>query len=164
MEKGATVFAYPVKDPERYGIVDLDSDGWASRIVEKPKKPSSNLAVTGLYFYDSKVVEIARGLRPSSRGELEITDINNTYWDMGSLRVEVFGRGFAWLDAGTHDSLLDTANFIRTIETRQGLKIGCVEEVAFRMGYIDRNQLFALAGEYSGTEYGEYLTGLGRAP
>ncbi len=153
---GATVFGYPVKDPKRYGVVELDAKGRPVSIEEKPKSPKSNLAVTGLYFYDPDVVAIARSIKPSARGELEITDVNNAYLKQGRLHVEVLGRGYAWLDTGTHDSLIDASTFIRTIEERQGLKIGCIEEVAYRMGYIDKAQLSRLAGQHP-TAYGDYL-------
>jgi len=161
-EKGATVFGYPVRDPERYGVVELaegehNKRGQALSIVEKPKQPRSNLAVTGLYFYDRDVVEIARGLTPSARGELEITDVNNAYLERGDLSVEVLGRGMAWLDTGTHESLLQANNFIETVESRQGLKICCPEEIAWRMGFIDEAQLRSLAPE---NDYGDYLRGL----
>jgi glucose-1-phosphate thymidylyltransferase len=155
--EGATVFAYYVRDPERYGVVSLDSLGKPIAIVEKPNQPTSRLAVPGLYFYDQRVVEIARSLRPSKRGELEITDINVTYLREGSLRVVVFGRGTAWLDTGTPEALLQASNFIYAIEERQNLKIGCVEEVAYRMGYISAAQLAQLAGTHPSTEYGDYL-------
>jgi glucose-1-phosphate thymidylyltransferase len=154
---GATVFAYYVQDPERYGVVSFDAEGRAQDIQEKPKQPKSNFAVTGLYFYDNDVVEIARGIKPSARGELEITDVNSEYLRRGSLRVEVLTRGAAWLDTGTHNSLLDASNFIRVVEERQGLKISCPEEIAFRMGFIDRAQLLALAKPLRKSGYGQYL-------
>ena len=153
---GATVFAYMVKDPERYGVVELDAEGRPLAIVEKPKQPRSNYAVTGLYFYDNQVVEIAAGLRPSDRGELEITDVNRVYLERRQLRVEIFGRGFAWLDTGTHESLMQAANFVETIENRQGMKIACLEEIAYRKGFIDAAQLEALARGMCGS-YGRYL-------
>ena len=154
---GATVFAYPVQDPERYGVVTLDKFGKPIALEEKPTSPKSNLAVTGLYFYDQKVTDIARGLKPSARGELEITDINNHYLDQAELSVEQFGRGMAWLDTGTHDALLEAATFIETIEKRQGLKICCPEEVAYRLGFIDHQQLESQAKLFSNSSYGEYL-------
>ena len=154
---GATVFAYWVQNPQDYGVVELDASGNPTGIVEKPKIPKSNWAVTGLYFYDKRVVEIARALKPSARGELEITDVNRVYLEMGSLRVEQFGRGFAWLDAGTHDTLLQAAEFISTVERRQGLKIGCPEEVAYRMEFIDAAALEKLAAKMSKSDYGRYL-------
>ena len=154
---GATVFGYQVRDPERYGVVEFDESGRAVSIEEKPKKARSNWAVTGLYFYDHRVIEIAAGLKPSARGELEITDLNRVYLEAGSLQVERLGRGFAWLDTGTHESLLQAANFIQTIEDRQGLRVSCVEEIAFRLGYIDAPQLRRLALEMEKTGYGRYL-------
>ncbi|AVI94602.1 glucose-1-phosphate thymidylyltransferase [Oenococcus oeni] len=156
-KNGATVFGYRVKDPERFGVVDFDADGRALSIVEKPKKPKSHYAVTGLYFYDNDVVEIAKGIKPSSRGEIEISDINAEYLRRGSLEVEVMGRGFAWLDTGTHDSLLDAANFIATIEKQQNLKVAALEEIAFRMGYINSKQLRGLAQSLKKNDYGRYL-------
>ena len=157
VEHGATVFGYHVSDPERYGVVAFDAAGKVLALEEKPRRPRSNYAVTGLYFYDCHVVEHARSLRPSARGELEITDLNNIYLQRGELRVEKLGRGIAWLDTGTHDSLLQASEFVRIVETRQGVKIGCVDEVAFRMGYIDARQLLALAEPLRGNDYGKYL-------
>jgi glucose-1-phosphate thymidylyltransferase len=154
---GATVFAYPVNDPERYGVVEFDARGRAIGIEEKPKKPKSRYAVVGLYFYDNRVAEIASRLAPSPRGELEITDLNRAYLERGELDVLPMGRGFAWLDTGTHESLLEAATFIETIERRQGLKIACPEEIAFRQGYIDAAQLEALAKPLAKSGYGEYL-------
>jgi len=156
-DSGASVFAYYVQDPERYGVVSFDTDGVAQDIEEKPARPRSHYAVTGLYFYDNDVVDIARSIRPSSRGELEITDVNRAYLARGDLRVEVMSRGTAWLDTGTHNSLLDAANFIRVVEERQGLKIACPEEVAYRMGYISAEQLLALAAPLQKSGYGLYL-------
>jgi glucose-1-phosphate thymidylyltransferase len=156
-ERGATVFAYYVRDPERYGVVEFDATGHAVGLEEKPTAARSHYAVTGLYFYDPRCVRIARGLRPSARGELEITDVNRAYLERGELRVQVLGRGVAWLDTGTHSSLLDAANFVETIEARQGLKVCCPEEIAFRQGFIDREQLAVLARALGKSGYGEYL-------
>ena len=154
---GATIFAYPVTDPERYGVVEIDPDGNAVDIIEKPAEPRTNLAVTGLYFYDSSVVDRAKTLVPSERGELEITAINNSYLTSDLLKVEPLGRGFAWLDTGTHDSLLDASNYIATIERRQGQKIACIEEIAWRQGWIDDTELAALAEPLISCGYGSYL-------
>ncbi|MBQ4421718.1 MAG: glucose-1-phosphate thymidylyltransferase RfbA [Schwartzia sp.] len=156
-EDGATVFAYYVSDPERYGVVEFDEAGAAISLEEKPKKPRSNFAVTGLYFYDKDIVEIAKNVKPSARGELEITDVNREYLSRGKLRVEKMRRGFAWLDTGTHETLLAAASFVQTIQARQGLKIACVEEIAFRMGYIDAAQVERLAKPLLKNEYGKYL-------
>lgn len=156
-DKGATVFGYQVKDPERYGTVEFDGQGQVVSLEEKPREPRSNYAVTGLYFYDNQVLDIASQLKPSARGELEITDVNKAYLNMGMLRVELLGRGVAWLDMGTHESLLQAANFIEVVESRQGLKIACVEEVAYRMRYIDAGQLERLAQALLKNSYGEYL-------
>jgi len=157
LEKGGLVFGYWVKDPERYGVVDFDKTGKVLSIEEKPKKPKSNYAVPGLYFFDNNVVQIASKLKPSARGELEIADVINTYLERGDLRVELLGRGFAWLDTGTHDSLLEACSFIETIEKRQGLKVACIEEIAYHMGYIDAEQVRRLAEPLNKNEYGEYL-------
>lgn len=154
---GATVFAYPVRDPERYGVVEFDDEGVALSLEEKPVAPKSNYAVTGLYFYDNRVIEIARQVQPSERGELEITDVNRWYLDDGSLSVEVLQRGMAWLDMGTHDSLLQASMFIETIENRQGLKVACLEEIAYRQGFIDINALEDAVERYGKSGYGDYI-------
>ena len=161
-QHGATVFAYHVNDPERYGVVEFDQQGVAVSLEEKPKQPKSNYAVTGLYFYDNQVVDIARSLKPSDRGELEITDVNNHYLAMNQLTVESLGRGFAWLDTGTHKSLQEATNFIETIECRQGLKVACPEEIAYRMGFIDHEQLKRLAHPLMKSNYGLYLQKVSR--
>jgi len=157
LEQGATIFAYPVQDPERYGVVDFDDQGRALSIEEKPKTPRSNYAVPGLYFYDNQVVDIAKSLEPSARGELEITDLNHVYLDNGNLQVITLGRGVAWLDAGNPASLLQAANFIQAVEDRQGMMISCPEEIAYRLGFISRDQLLILAEELISTRYGQYL-------
>ncbi len=157
LEKGAVIFGYWVRDPERYGVVEFDPSGRVLSIEEKPKAPKSNFAVPGLYFCDNQAVEIASGLKPSARGELEIADVINAYLAQETLRVELLGRGFAWLDTGTHDSLLEAGTFVETIEKRQGLKVACVEEVAYRMGYIDAARLEALAAPMKNNGYGQYL-------
>jgi glucose-1-phosphate thymidylyltransferase len=154
---GATVFAYPVLDPERYGVVEFDTDRRAVSLEEKPLKPKSRYAVTGIYFYDAQVVSVAESLKPSPRGELEITDVNRWYLERGQLRTEVLGRGIAWLDTGTHDSLLEASNFIHTLEHRQGLKVACPEEIAYRLGYIDAEALRVLAAKIAKSTYGKYL-------
>jgi glucose-1-phosphate thymidylyltransferase len=156
-EEGATVFAYQVLDPERYGVVEFDAERRAISIEEKPAKPKSKYAVTGIYFYDAQVVSVAEGLKPSPRGELEITDVNRWYLERGQLRTELLGRGIAWLDTGTHDSLLDASMFIQTIEKRQGLKVACPEEIAYRLGYISAEELRVLAGRIAKSSYGQYL-------
>lgn len=157
LQRGASVFAYQVRDPERYGVVEFDKSMKALSIEEKPKRPRSSWAVTGLYFYDGDVVEIARGLRPSDRGELEITDVNRTYLSRGELRVVPMGRGVAWLDTGTYDSLLSSSQFVQTLEARQGLKVACIEEIAFSKGFIDAAQLERLAEQAGKSDYGNYL-------
>lgn len=162
--EGATVFAYHVQDPERYGVVDFDSGGKVRSLEEKPKQPKSSYAVTGLYFYDQQVVNLAKGLKPSLRGELEITDLNRLYLEQGQLNVEVMGRGYAWLDTGTHESLLDASQFIATLENRQGLKVACPEEIAFRQRWIDAAQLEKLAQPLTKNGYGQYLLQLLKEP
>ncbi len=157
IETGAMIFAYPVRDPERYGVVDFDADWKALSLEEKPAQPKSNYAVPGLYFYDNRVTSLARDLRPSARGELEITDLNRIYLERGELQVTPLSRGFAWLDTGTHQSLHEAASFVETIQSRQGLKISCVEEIAFRKGYIGRDQLRALGAVMKNNDYGQYL-------
>ncbi len=157
-KKGATVFAYPVHDPERYGVVEFDEHWQALSLEEKPEKPKSNYAVTGLYFYDNRVVDVAKSITPSPRGELEITDVNKRYLEWGDLSVQVFGRGLAWLDMGTHESLLQASMFIETIENRQGLKVACLEEIAFRQGYIGEAELEKAAAQYAKSGYGKYLS------
>jgi glucose-1-phosphate thymidylyltransferase len=159
-DTGATVFAYYVRDPQRYGVVELGGDGRALSIEEKPAKPRSNYAVTGLYFYDNRVLDIASRLQPSGRGELEITDVNRAYMEAGDLHVQVLGRGFAWLDTGTHESLQNASSFIEIVERRQGLKISCIEEIAFRMGYVGPEEIRALAEPMKRNEYGQYLLDL----
>ena len=156
-ENGATIFAYYVKDPERYGIVEFDKNRKAISLEEKPEKPKSNFAVTGLYFYDKNVVEYAKSIKPSARGELEITDLNKIYLEKGNLNVETLGRGYAWLDTGTHESLLQAASFVETVQDRQGLKIACPEEIAYNLGYINKEQLKELAKPLAKNEYGQYL-------
>ena len=157
IQEGAMVFAYPVRDPERYGVVEVDAHGNAISLEEKPVQPRSKLAVPGIYFYDKRVVELAENLEPSARGEIEITDLNKIYMKEGKLKVQVLGRGIAWLDAGTHESLLQAANFVQAVEDRQGMMISCVEEIAYRKGYIDAQQLFKLANGMASNSYGQYL-------
>jgi glucose-1-phosphate thymidylyltransferase len=157
MEKGGVIFGYWVKDPERYGVVDFDENGNVVSIEEKPQKPKSNYALVGLYFFDNNVVEIASGIKPSARGEYEITEVMNAYLRRGDLKLELLGRGYAWLDTGTHESFLEAALFIETIQKRQGLKIACIEEIAWRLGYIDTQQVIRLAEPYMKNEYGQYL-------
>src|SRR5690606_14559923 len=157
-QEGATVFGYYVKDPERFGVVDFDAGGKVVSIEEKPAVPKTNYAVTGLYFYDADIVDIAKSIRPSARGELEITDVNKIYLERGKLQVELLGRGFSWLDSGTHESLLEASQFIETIEKRQGLKVACLEEIAYLQGYINSGQLMNLAEPMMKNEYGKYLT------
>ena len=156
-KSGATIFGYHVSNPSEFGVVEFDDYGRALSIEEKPPNPRSNYAVPGLYFYDNRVIEIAKGLKPSDRGELEITDINKMYLELGELRVELLGRGMAWLDTGTHRSMLDAANFVEAIQTRQGLYIACIEEIAYRQGFIDKKQLLQQADQLKSTEYGQYL-------
>ncbi len=160
LEDGAVIFGYFVKDPRAYGVVEFDDAGNVISIEEKPEKPKSHYAVPGLYFYDNQVVELAKNLKPSARGEIEITDLNREYLKMSKLRVELFGRGMAWLDTGTHDSLLEASNFVETIQKRQGFYISCIEEIAFRKGFIDREQLLKLAEPLLKTEYGKYIISL----
>lgn len=160
LDEGAIVFAYYVSDPSRYGVVEFDDEGTVLTIEEKPQDPKSHFAVTGLYFYDNQVVDIAKGLQPSDRGELEITDLNREYLDRGQLKVELLGRGTAWMDTGTHESLLQAGNFIATLQQRQGLQVACPEEIAWRMGYIDDEDLAKLAKPMDSSSYGEYLVGL----
>jgi len=157
MEKGGLIFGYPVKDPERYGVVEFDSSGRVLGIEEKPDKPRSLYAVPGLYIYDNKVVEIAENLRPSARGELEITDVNNVYLSRGELKVELLGRGFAWLDTGTHEALQQASAYVQAVQNRQGLKIACIEEIAYRLGYITSSELKVLASDMLKNDYGQYL-------
>jgi glucose-1-phosphate thymidylyltransferase len=161
---GATVFAYPVNDPERYGVIEFDRQGKALSIEEKPKSPRSRYAVTGLYFYDAQVVDVAASIKPSARGELEITDVNRWYLERGQLHSEILGRGTAWLDTGTHDSLLEAASFIQTIEKRQGLKVACPEEIAYRLGFISESELRTLAAALGKSGYGQYLLGILERP
>ena len=161
-DEGATVFAYYVNDPQNYGVVEFDSDGQAISLEEKPQNPKSNYAVTGLYFYDNNIVDVAKSIKPSARGELEITDVNKIYLEKGTLHVEKMRRGYAWLDTGTHESLLQAGQFVQTIQTRQGLKISCIEEIAYRMNYIESEQLLKLAEPLSKNDYGKYLQQLAK--
>ncbi|CAM06047.1 glucose-1-phosphate thymidylyltransferase [Saccharopolyspora erythraea NRRL 2338] len=161
--EGCMLFGYPVRDPQRYGVGEIDGDGRLVSIVEKPERPRSNTAITGLYFYDNAVVEIARGLRPSARGELEITDVNMEYLRRGSARLTELGRGFAWLDTGTHSSLLDASQFVQVLENRQGVRIACLEEIALRMGYISPEECFALGAKLAKSGYGEYVMSVARS-
>lgn len=154
---GATLFAYPVKDPQRFGIVEFDNGYRVKKLIEKPESPKSNWAVTGLYFYDNEVVDIAKSIKPSKRGELEITSVNNIYLKKGKLKVQLLGRGFAWLDVGTHKSLLEASMFVQTIENRQGYKIACLEEIAYKKGWINKEKLLSLAKQYAASDYGKYL-------
>jgi len=163
LEEGAIVFAYPVRDPQRYGVVEFDHQGRALSLEEKPAKPRSNFAVPGLYFYDQRVVSLAKALKPSPRGEIEITDLNKVYLEMGQLQVQQLGRGIAWLDAGTHESLLQAANFIQAVQERQGIMISCPEEIAYREGFISRDMLIEIAISYKNNGYGEYLLRLTEA-
>jgi glucose-1-phosphate thymidylyltransferase len=160
---GCVLFGYPVRDPQRYGVAEADADGWLLSIEEKPPRPRSNRAVTGLYFYDNDVVEIAAGLRPSARGELEITDVNRAYLERGAARIRDLGRGFAWLDTGTHESLLEAGEYVRVLENRQGIRIACVEEIALRMGFIDADACFALGERQAKSGYGEYVMDIARS-
>ena len=162
LEKGAVIFAYPVNDPERYGVIEFTAEGKAISLEEKPEKPKSNYAVPGIYFYDSRVVEFARNLKPSPRGEIEITDLNKVYMAQGDLHVQPIGRGVAWLDAGMHHSLLQASNFVQAVEDRQGMMISCPEEIAYRMGYITAEQLNSLSETFAGNHYGEYLKRLSK--
>ncbi len=157
IEKGATIFAYPVRDPQRYGVVEIDAEGKALTLEEKPQQPRSEYAVPGIYFYDNRVVDFAKNLKPSTRGEIEITDLNKVYMALGELKVEPIGRGVAWLDAGMHHSLLQASNFVQAVEDRQGMMISCPEEIAFRLGFISRTELLQLAKSFNGNRYGEYL-------
>lgn len=156
-KSGATIFGYQVHDPERFGVVEFDENHHVKSIEEKPQHPVSNYAVTGMYFYDNQVIDIVKGLKPSERGELEITDVNKKYLELGKLDIELLGRGYAWLDTGTHESLNDASDFIETVQKRQNLKIACIEEVAYRMGYIDKNQVYDLAQSLKKSDYGQYL-------